>query len=118
MAPAARAGWRRPDILLYVNGLPLVFIELKNASVKLRTAYDDNLTNYKVDIPQLFLTNALCVFSNGIETRIGSLSDEVGAVLDEYLPEDSYDKGLFIEKRDKVFELTLDLAINHQRWAA
>lgn len=33
--------WRRPDVLLYVNGLPLVFIELKNSNVKLRTAYDD-----------------------------------------------------------------------------
>lgn len=73
---AAKAGYRRPDILLYINGLPLVFIELKNSNVKLRSAYDDNLTNYKADIPQLFLTNAFCVFSNGIETRLGSLSAE------------------------------------------
>ncbi|HRF45002.1 MAG TPA: type I restriction endonuclease subunit R [Candidatus Competibacteraceae bacterium] len=68
--------YRRPDILLYINGLPLVFIELKNSNIKLKTAYDDNLTNYKADIPQLFLTNALCVFSNAIETRIGSLTAE------------------------------------------
>jgi len=47
---AAKAAFRRPDILLYVNGLSLVFIELKNSNVKLRTAYDDNLTNYKADI--------------------------------------------------------------------
>jgi type I restriction enzyme R subunit len=66
--------YRRPDILLYVNGIPLVFIELKNSNVKLQTAYDDNLTNYKKDIPQLFLTNGLCVLSNGIETRVGSLT--------------------------------------------
>ena len=59
---AAKAGFRRPDILLYINGLPLVFIELKNSNIKLRSAYDDNLTNYKADIPQLFLCNALCVF--------------------------------------------------------
>ena len=72
----AKAAYRRPDILLYINGLPLVFIELKNSNVKLRTAYDDNLTNYKSDIPQLFLTNALCVFSNGHETRLGSLTAE------------------------------------------
>jgi len=45
-------GFRRPDVLLYVNGLPLVFIELKNSNVKLKTAFDDNLTNYKKDIPQ------------------------------------------------------------------
>lgn len=66
--------WRRPDVLLYVNGLPLVFIELKNSNVKLRTAYDDNLTNYKEDIPQLFLTNALCILSNAIDTKAGSLT--------------------------------------------
>ncbi|MGE0133465.1 MAG: type I restriction endonuclease subunit R [Blastocatellales bacterium] len=65
-------GFRRPDILLYVNGLPLVFIELKNSNVKLRTAFDDNLTTYKKEIPQLFLTNAFCVLSNAIETKAGS----------------------------------------------
>ena len=38
--------YRRPDILLYVNGIPLVWIELKNSNVTLKAAYDDNLTNY------------------------------------------------------------------------
>jgi type I restriction enzyme R subunit len=66
--------FRRPDMLLYVNGIPLVFIELKNSNVKLRAAFDDNLTNYKKDIPQLFLTNAFCILSNGIETRVGSFT--------------------------------------------
>ncbi|MDM8555466.1 type I restriction endonuclease subunit R [Desulfococcaceae bacterium HSG7] len=66
--------FRRPDILLYVNGIPLVFIELKNSNVKLKTAFDDNLTNYKNDIPQLFLTNAFCILSNAIETRAGSFT--------------------------------------------
>jgi type I restriction enzyme R subunit len=61
-------GYRRPDVLLYVNGLPLVFIELKNSNVKLRAAFDDNLTTYKAEIPQLFTANALCLLSNGIET--------------------------------------------------
>lgn len=67
-------GWRRPDVLLYVNGLPLVFIELKNSNVKLRAAFDDNLTTYKAEIPQLFTANALCLLSNGIETQLGSLT--------------------------------------------
>lgn len=67
-------GYRRPDVLLYVNGLPLVFIELKNSNVKLKTAFDYNLTSYKAEVPQLFDCNAFCVLSNGIETRIGSLS--------------------------------------------
>ncbi|TDK61197.1 type I restriction endonuclease subunit R [Sapientia aquatica] len=69
-------GYRRPDVLLYVNGIPLVFIELKNSSVKLRTAFDDNLTTYKKEIPQLFLTNAFCIFSNAIETRVGSITSQ------------------------------------------
>ena len=89
---AAKAAYRRPDILLYVNGLPLVFIELKNANVKLRTAYDDNLTNYKADIPQLFLANALCVFSNGIETRVGSLSAEWEHFFHWLRPDDEKEK--------------------------
>jgi type I restriction enzyme R subunit len=67
-------GYRRPDVLLYVNGLPLVFIELKNSNVKLRAAFDDNLTIYKAEIPQLFVANALCLLSNGIETKVGSLT--------------------------------------------
>jgi type I restriction enzyme R subunit len=69
-------GFRRPDVLLYVNGLPLVFIELKNSNVKLRNAFDDNLTNYKREIPRLFLTNAFCVLSNAIETKVGSITAE------------------------------------------
>ena len=69
-------GFRRPDVLLYVNGIPLVFIELKNSNVNLKTAFDDNLTNYKKDIPQLFLTNVFCVLSNAIETKVGSLTAE------------------------------------------
>jgi type I restriction enzyme R subunit len=69
-------GFRRPDVLLYINGLPLVFIELKNSNVKLKTAFDDNLTTYKQEIPQLFLTNAFCVLSNAIETKVGSITSE------------------------------------------
>ena len=69
-------GFRRPDVLLYVNGLPLVFIELKNSNVKLKTAFTDNLTNYKRELPQLFLTNAFCVLSNAIETKVGSITAE------------------------------------------
>jgi type I restriction enzyme R subunit len=67
-------GFRRPDVLLYVNGLPLVFIELKNSNVSLRNAYDENLTNYRTEIPQLFHTNAFCILSNALETRVGSVT--------------------------------------------
>jgi type I restriction enzyme R subunit len=64
--------YRRPDVLLYINGLPLVFIELKNSKVAVKNAYDDNLTNYKTDIPQLFHYNAFCILSNALDTRVGS----------------------------------------------
>jgi type I restriction enzyme, R subunit len=67
-------GYRRPDILLYINGLPLVFIELKNSNIKLQNAFNDNLNDYKRDIPQLFHTNAFCILSNALETKIGSFT--------------------------------------------
>lgn len=69
-----RYNYRRPDILLFVNGLPLVFIELKNSVVKVQEAYDKNLQDYKRDIPNLFAFNQICVLSNGIETRVGAFN--------------------------------------------
>lgn len=66
--------FRRPDLILFVNGLPMVFIELKNSDIKLKTAYDKNLKDYIRDIPQLFFFNQFCVLSNGRETRIGSFT--------------------------------------------
>ena len=64
--------WRRPDVIVFVNGLPLVFIELKNADVKVEQAYTKNLTDYRNDIPNLFAFNQVCVLSNASETRIGA----------------------------------------------
>lgn len=66
----------RPDLIVFVNGLPLVFIELKNSNIALRTAYDDNLTRYKEHISQLFKYNAFLILSNGIETKVGSITSE------------------------------------------
>lgn len=71
---APKAAYRRPDVILYVNGLPLVFVELKNSNVRLRNAYEDNLRSYRHDIPQLFHCNAFCVLSNALETRVGSFT--------------------------------------------
>lgn len=67
-------GYRRPDVILYINGLPLVLIELKNNNVSIKNAYSDNLTNYKKELPQLFWYNAITVLSNGKETRLGSFT--------------------------------------------
>ena len=85
-------GFRRPDVLLYVNGLPLVFLELKNSNVKLKTAFDDNLTDYKNDIPQLFFTNAFCVLSNAIETKVGSITAEWEHFFNWFRAEDEKEK--------------------------
>jgi type I restriction enzyme R subunit len=49
---------RRPDIIGFVNGIPLLFIELKAAHRKLENAYNDNFTDYKDVIPKLFYYNA------------------------------------------------------------
>jgi type I restriction enzyme, R subunit len=65
---------RRPDIIGFVNGIPLLFIELKAAHRKLENAYNDNFTDYKDVIPKLFYYNAFVILSNGIESRIGSVT--------------------------------------------
>lgn len=65
---------RRPDIIGFVNGLPLLFIELKAAHRKLENAYINNYTDYKDVIPKLFYYNAFVVLSNGLESRIGSVT--------------------------------------------
>ena len=69
-----RVYWRRPDVLIFINGLPMVFIELKNSIVKVEEAYNDNLKNYLRDIPNLFAFNQICVLSNGLETRLGAFN--------------------------------------------
>lgn len=64
--------YRRPDVLLFVNGLPVVFIELKNSTVKIEESYNKNLVSYRKDIPNIFAFNQICVLSNGIKTKIGA----------------------------------------------
>ncbi len=67
---------KRPDIILYVNGLPLVVVELKNpadANATIRKAFDQ-IQTYKAVIPGLFFYNAFCVISDGLEARAGTLS--------------------------------------------
>ena len=58
----------------FVNGLPLVVIELKKPGVPARVAFDENLTHYKQQIPSLFWFNALLIASNGTDSRVGSLT--------------------------------------------
>ena len=65
---------RRADIVGFVNGLPLIFTELKAVHKKLENAFKDNLTDYKDTIPQIFWYNAAIILSNGSESRIGTIS--------------------------------------------
>lgn len=67
---------KRPDIIGFVNGIPLVFIELKAHHRKLRVAYEANLSDYKKTLPRLFHCNALIILSNGFESKIGSLTSK------------------------------------------
>ncbi len=64
----------RPDLVGFVNGMPWVVIELKKPGVAERVAFDENLTHYKQQIPQLFWFNALLIASNGTASRVGSLT--------------------------------------------
>ncbi|MGH9795168.1 MAG: type I restriction endonuclease subunit R [Candidatus Acidiferrales bacterium] len=67
---------RRPDIVVFINGLPLVLFEMKNLAdedATVRDAYNQFQT-YKRDIPSIFTYNAVLVISDGIETRIGTLT--------------------------------------------
>lgn len=63
---------RRADLIGFVNGIPLVFIELKASHKRLETAYEGNLRDYKDTIPHLFWYNALIILSNASQSRIGS----------------------------------------------
>jgi type I restriction enzyme R subunit len=67
---------RRADLIGFVNGLPLVFIELKAHHQRLEQAYHKNLTDYKQTIPQLFWYNALVILSNGKKSRVGAITAE------------------------------------------
>ncbi|MBI2967727.1 MAG: HsdR family type I site-specific deoxyribonuclease [Bacteroidetes bacterium] len=67
---------KRPDVILFINGLPLVVIELKNASdenASIRKAYEQ-IQTYKAIIPSLFTYNSVCIISDGLECKAGSLS--------------------------------------------
>lgn len=65
---------RRPDIVIFVNGIPLLLLELKASHKSLVDAYRDNIRDYKNSIPKLFWYNMGIIISNGIENRFGSLT--------------------------------------------
>jgi type I restriction enzyme R subunit len=67
---------RRTDIVGFVNGIPLLFVELKATNVDIENAYKDNYQDYLDTIPQLFHYNALLMLSNGFEAKVGTLGSK------------------------------------------
>ncbi|MDO9324733.1 MAG: HsdR family type I site-specific deoxyribonuclease, partial [Methanoregula sp.] len=114
---------RRADLIGFVNGIPLVFIELKASHRNLKRAFDENLRDYKTAIPRLFWYNALVILSNGSESRIGTITaewehfsewkrisdeDEEGVISLETMLRGTCDKGRLL---DLVENFTLFIAI-------
>ena len=126
---------RRADIVGYVNGLPLLFIECKNLHKNLKTAYEKNFSDYRDTVPHLFYHNAVVLFGNGEQAKIGSITsrwehfhdwkrlaeDEVGVVDMETLLRGVCDRRNFLDLvenfiifDDSAGEPRKILARNHQ----
>lgn len=67
---------RRADIVGFVNGIPLLFVELKNHNIEVENAFNQNYRDYLDTIPQLFYHNAFIMFSNGLEARVGTIDSK------------------------------------------
>lgn len=67
---------RRTDIVGFVNGIPLLFVELKKNTVDVRDAFTNNYTDYLDTIPQLFYYNAFLILSNGVSAKVGTLGSK------------------------------------------
>lgn len=127
---------RRADLVGFVNGLPLIFIELKAVHKKLEDAFRDNITDYKDTVPQIFWYNAFIILSNGSESRVGTISadfehfsewkkinseGEEGVVSLETIIKGTCEKSKFIDLlenftlyKDAGGSLTKIIAKNHQ----
>ena len=73
---------RRPDVVGFVNGIPLVFFQLKAHHTDLRNAYNDNLNDYKDTIPHIFHSNAFIILSNGTDAKVGTVTSPYKFFLD------------------------------------
>ena len=67
---------RRADVVGFVNGLPLLFVECKNIHKDLKTAFEQNYSDYLDTVPHLFHHNAIVMFGNGDKAKIGSLTSK------------------------------------------
>ena len=92
--------FNRPDVLVFINGLPMVFIELKNSIIKVEKAYNKNLQDYRKNCPNLFAFNQICVLSNGLTTKLGAFNATYDYFF-EWLKVESEKEKL---QRDKLLE--------------
>ncbi|WP_419613612.1 type I restriction endonuclease [Thiolapillus sp.] len=74
---------RRADIVGFVNGLPLLFIECKNIHRDLKAAFEQNYSDYLDTVPHLFHHNAIVMFANGDKAKIGSLTCQTASKIDQ-----------------------------------
>ena len=67
---------RRADVVGFVNGIPLLFMELKNLHKDIKAAYEQNLADYKDTVPHLFHHNAFIILANGVDAKMGSITSK------------------------------------------
>ncbi|MDZ7694016.1 MAG: type I restriction endonuclease subunit R [Balneolaceae bacterium] len=67
-------GNKRPDLVAFVNGLPVILFELKKTGRSVKDAYQHNLSDYQDTIPQLFWYNQVIILSNGADTKVGTMT--------------------------------------------
>ncbi|MGE5556952.1 MAG: type I restriction endonuclease subunit R [Caulobacteraceae bacterium] len=96
---------RRPDVVLFVNGLPLCVIELKNPADEKTTLFNayNQLQTYKREIPTLFNYNELLIISDGLDARVGSLTAE----MDRFMPWRTMDKDKKADKSSVPLEVLI-----------
>ena len=92
---------RIPDLVGFVNGIPLVLLELKNQRRPVRDGYDDNLTTYREDIPQLFWPNGLVILSNRTDAVVGSTT----------APWEHFNRWKKVEDEDEIPRVSLERTI-------
>ena len=105
---------RRPDIVLFVNGLPLVVIELKNAADENATIWTafHQLQTYQQEIPSLFAYNAALIISDGMEARIGA----VGAGREWFKPWRTIEGGSLADAKTPELQVLIEGVFNKGRF--
>ncbi len=92
---------KRADLVGFVNGLPLLFVELKASHKAMADAFDGNLSDYRTTIPQVFTPNAFVILSNGVEAVLGA----------PYAPLEFFNEWKRIDDEEEAGVVSLDTLI-------